>query len=780
MTVDFVSSDDDIVVSVTSTTPKSRKSNNAGKINNVSKTSAASSASDAVDAFAVLQSLPTPELPDPSLLSGAFSYRPKTHATDTLPLSFEADVRPNCLQGLTFVLTGQLPNYDRDELANCIKRLGGRVTTSISGKTNCVVFGDDAGPSKLQKALALKVKIINEQGFIELMAKLSKPKITRVSSTPIDSNSQADSGLKPEVPAVPVASSASTGPTSSTSSTSTTSSTSSTGTTGGKSNASDMLWTDKYKPTSLNEVLGNRAAVSKLSTWISKWPSNEKACMLYGPPGIGKTTCAHLIAKQNGYEVIEYNASDTRSKSLLQQKVAPTLGNRSLGKQKQHSGKILVILDEVDGMSAGDRGGVGQMAALCRSTEVPLILICNDRHLPKMKPFDRVVLDIDFRKPDAASCAKRVHDIAAKEGLDISTEVAIQILQICGSDLRQVLNLLQHYKTTAGSMNAANGKTIASKWLKEQALGPFEAVQKLLSNKNLPINESSELYFSDDLVPLMVAENYNSGLSLKEAVSASESISLGDLVEKSIRQGQNWSLMPLHAVFSTVVPAKISSTAKARGSGSGSGGFGFGYRGLRFPTFLGNLSSTNRRKRELNELTAHVRLKMAGSAQDIRLDMLTVLNQLITAPLVKNNVGSAIEFMDNYFITKDDYDAMVDMSLGAKINLPTATKSAFTRTYNKQTHPLPFMRAKTMKETKSEAMVRPDLETEADKEVIDPSEIKTEEEKLEEAMKNDKYISAKNNKRKAAAKDTGTKAKVAKTSTRGGKTGRGRGRGRGK
>lgn len=122
--------------------------------------------------------------------------------------------------------------------------------------------------------------------------------------------------------------------------------------------------------------------------------------MIHGPPGIGKTTAAHLVSKLLGFDVLENNASDTRSKSLLAAKVTSTIQNRSLngyfkldGKEPDAKKKKLVlIMDEVDGMSGGDRGGVGQMAALCRTTNIPIILICNDRSLPKMRPLTKLHL----------------------------------------------------------------------------------------------------------------------------------------------------------------------------------------------------------------------------------------------------------------------------------------------------------------------------------------------------------------------------------------------------
>src|SRR5688572_23149678 len=90
----------------------------------------------------------------------------------------------------------------------------------------------------------------------------------------------------------------------------------------------DMLWQDKYRPRSTRDLVGNPGPVQTITTWLKSWQQSfgsgekakkgtTKAALLSGPPGLGKTSTATLVARECGYESIEFNASDTRSKKSL-------------------------------------------------------------------------------------------------------------------------------------------------------------------------------------------------------------------------------------------------------------------------------------------------------------------------------------------------------------------------------------------------------------------------------------------------------------------------------
>lgn len=174
---------------------------------------------------------------------------------------------------------------------------------------------------------------------------------------------------------------------------------------------------------------------------------------------------------------------------------------------------------------------------------------------------------------------------------------------------------------------------------------------------------------------------------------AADSISDGDLVDRLIHGGeQHWSLLPLHAVTSTVRPASY-----IYGSNRPSAGGGWG--GPAFPQWLGQNSKMGKLQRELTDIQIRMRLRVSGSRNEIRQQYMPLIANKIVKPLMTDGsqaIDATIETMDDYFLGKDDWDAFVELGVDTMAEatvlkkIPTATKTAFTRAYNKRDHPIAF------------------------------------------------------------------------------------------
>ncbi len=199
-----------------------------------------------------------------------------------------------------------------------------------------------------------------------------------------------------------------------------------------------MMWSEKYRPQSLMDMIGNEEARAAFVEWFGKWKKGTKPLLLVGPPGIGKTTLANLAAKQFGYDMISLNASDVRNKQQIQEILSPVLGNASL------LGSSMIFVDEVDGVHGrADFGGVEALLDILKEPTIPIILAANSESSDKMKSIKKATKTIYLKPLPPRLMQLYLERILQKEDARMSPGSLAKLVMESRGDIRSMINSAQ-------------------------------------------------------------------------------------------------------------------------------------------------------------------------------------------------------------------------------------------------------------------------------------------------------------------------------------------------
>ncbi len=434
-----------------------------------------------------------------------------------------------------------------------------------------------------------------------------------------------------------------------------------------ESSVATELWTDQYAPQSIHDIIGHGEVVRSLMNWFAKWGAasgsvapEERGVLLSGPPGIGKTTLAHLVSRAAGYDVIEFNASDCRSATQMKELFENAVRSGVVGRRR------VIIMDEVDGMSSGDRGGVGELAALIRVSGFPIICIANERSSPKLKPIVNACLDLKCARPTKTVIAKAIYErIVKPKRLTISLDDLERMCEGGGNDIRQIVNSLQ-FGAVGGGGTAVGGKDAILR------MDPFSATGLLFKTSPEADLDTrmNYVYLDHGLVPLMVAEGYlgaagrPGAAGLEGAVCASQALEIYDILDARIHRAQAWSLLP----------AAVMGVVEAAGAARGPAPFQI------FPQWLGKSSKSRKHKR----WTAELARRLGASAGNV-LDMREILRARLFG---LKDAAAIVDLLVELGITRDDMFEVLSETVFTgnekTVAMDTKLKGAVTREWKKR------------------------------------------------------------------------------------------------
>jgi len=323
-------------------------------------------------------------------------------------------------------------------------------------------------------------------------------------------------------------------------------------------------WVEKYRPKKLREVAGNPGSIETLVRWAEEWKSGapkNKAILLYGPAGTGKTSVAHALANELNYDYIELNASDTRTHDIINRIVgtAAMQGTLNLNYERK-----LITLDEVDGIHGKfDYGGLAALKKWVKESLQPIILIANNPwSLPR--EFRALTLMVSFKKIDQRSILKVLKSICSKEGIETDEKILKIIATNANGDLRSAINDLQALTEGKKKLGLRDVDALA---MRDSELKIFDTLTRIF--KTASADRAREAVFesgedADTILKWLVENVPREYEDASDLARAFERLSKADIFMGRIMRRQDWDLLPyaINAMSAGVALAKQRKYSK--------------------------------------------------------------------------------------------------------------------------------------------------------------------------------------------------------------------------
>ncbi len=295
-----------------------------------------------------------------------------------------------------------------------------------------------------------------------------------------------------------------------------------------------MMLSEQLRPKNISELVGNEQVRLDLVKWLKNWKLGSKPVLLTGPPGVGKSTAIQALAREFGYALVEYNASDVRTREKLRLSLGPALVNASIF----GSEKMLIFLDEVDGLSGrSDYAGSEFILDFIEGARMPVVMAANVEDDPKLKKLEQRSTVLRFKPINEQLMFVYLKTASKRVQLAASDEAINQIVRNSRGDVRFALNLLQ---TLAGE-HAAEVHTDKEFFTKASAMDAVlsassfaEVVARLRQFDATPYEKIRSIF--DSVVSAKT-------LSIEDKSEALDLVAQADILLARINREQNWRLL---------------------------------------------------------------------------------------------------------------------------------------------------------------------------------------------------------------------------------------------
>jgi len=326
----------------------------------------------------------------------------------------------------------------------------------------------------------------------------------------------------------------------------------------------------------INKIFGREDSAANIKKILSDFELNKndlllkKGIYVYGDPGTGKTTFVTKILKEMNYDIIKYDAGDIRNTSVIEDITKHNMSDKNIMSlfHKQVK-KIAIVMDEIDGMNNGDKGGINTLIKLIRpkktkkqkieeTTINPIICIGNYKVDKKIKELMKVCNIVELKPPSQPQITNIVQSIMP----NVNADTKDKIISYVQGDLRKIDNIYKLYKKSDTFSFDIIEKVLQIKSYSDDT----KKITNKLINNYYPLSEHNNIMNETDRtsVGLLWHENIidvidkiDKKQSINFYLKQLDNICFADYIDRITFQKQIWQFNEMSSLIKTFKNNKL-------------------------------------------------------------------------------------------------------------------------------------------------------------------------------------------------------------------------------
>ena len=327
----------------------------------------------------------------------------------------------------------------------------------------------------------------------------------------------------------------------------------------------------------INTILNRDEKVTSIKDILKSFEQNKhnmlfkKGIYIYGDPGTGKTTFVTNILKELDYDIINYDAGDIRNTSVIEDITKHNMSDKNIMSIfNKKVKKIAIIMDEIDGMNNGDKGGINTLIKLIRPKKTkkqkleeitmnPIICIGNYRVDKKIKELMKVCNTVELKTPNHSQIEQIIQNLFT----DIDTNIRSKIIDFIQGDLRKLNSIYNIYKDKPDFFKDDIIENIFQ--IKSYNDDTKKITNKLINNyynideHNNIMNETDRtsvgLLWHENIID--VIEKTNKNISVPFYIKQLDNICFADYIDRTTFQKQIWQFNEMSSLIKTFKNNKL-------------------------------------------------------------------------------------------------------------------------------------------------------------------------------------------------------------------------------